>query len=739
MRACRGLAAACALLHLLLVVAQHDGSCLPVEEVLSRVQPLLNELITLAAGSGDQHEGNCVTNHGSLEPMPELVAKQRNLVRLAQEYGGRGVLEVGFNSGLSAALFLSASPTTRVTSIDIGLHTYVAPCAQLLQQRFPGRFQLIVGDSADVLRRLPLEVVAGLFHVDGSHEVAHARQDLDLAHARMLEGGALLMDDTDTPSLSALLDTLMQSHLGEYDELRYESDGLMASSSRFRHRAIVKAPSTRTVAATQLPSVRACQPEGGAGPTASSARPLREGGALAYRCVSADCFARAEAPSALGARIVAQSQSYVERREAWRRGESSGTHTAVSGPGSRVELTLPFREFLLGWLRDRRVRSLVEASSGHWPTGWQAATSWPPLTYVGLDILPSIIDDNNEFVARNGSRGLQSVRFATANMIEEALPLADVLLTKDTLIHWPSWAITRFLRRNVMVCPPRYEHILFVHDDARGHNAELQDFAGFRPLDLGAAPFHLPTERLFEWGPAGAAHPKVVEWLQPSRFCAAERAFVLWTGDNPMSSDRAAALESIYKYLQVPVALVGAHNLHEWVLPDHPLHPAYPHLSVVHRSDYLRVYLLHHYGGGYTDIKHSAYSWQPFFEQLNADPDMWAIGGPEHPTMGTPFGRAHHSELIGNCHYIFKPRSPITSEWLAGCERELDANLEQLKLHPARHVKEQRGGILVDGSTSQYPLAYNQILGEVFGPIVYRHRAHVLREMPLINQWDTYA
>ena len=739
MRARRGLAAARALLHLLVVVAQHDAPCLQVAQVLRRVQPLLNELIALAAGSGDQHEGNCVTNHGSLEPMPELVAKQRNLVRLAQEYGGRGVLEVGFNSGLSAALFLSAHPTIHVTSIDIGLHAYVAPCAQLLQQRFPGRFQLIVGDSAHVLRGLRPDHVAGLFHVDGSHEVAHARQDLDLAHARVLEGGALLMDDTDTPSLSALLDALMQSHPGEYDELRYESDGLMARSSRFRHRAIVKAaPRTTTLAATPLPSMRACQPEGAA-PTAASAGALREGGALTYRCVSDECFARAAAPSGLGARIVAQSQSYVDRRDAWRRGGPSEAHTAVSGPGSRAELTLPFRDFLHGWLRDQRVRSLVEASSGHWPTGWQAATSWPPLAYVGLDILPSIIDDNNEFVARNGSRGLRSVRFAVANMIEEALPVADVLLTKDTLIHWPSWAIARFLRRNVLVCPPRYEHVLFVHDRALGHNAELDNFAGFRPLDLGARPFHLPTERLFEWSPSGAPHPKAVEWLQPSRFCAAERTFVLWTGDNPMSSDRAAALESIYKHLQVPVALVGPHNLDEWVVPGHPLHPAYPHLSAVHRSDYLRTYLLHHHGGGYTDIKHSAYPWGAFFEQLNADPDMWAIGGPEHPTIGTAFGRAHHLELIGNCHYIFKPRTPITSEWLAGCERELDANLDALQLHPARHARDRRGMRLEDGSTSQYPLAYNQILGEVFGPIVYRHRAHVLRRMPLINQWDAYV
>ena len=308
----------------------------------------------------------------------------------------------------------------------------------------------------------------------------------------------------------------------------------------------------------------------------------------------------------------------------------------------------------------------------------------------------------------------------------------------QTLIHWPSWAIRRFLRRNVMVCPPLFEHVLFVHDHSRGRNVDLNDFSGFRPLDLRAAPFDLPTERLFEWAPPDAPHPKVVEWLQPARLCAAERVFVLWTGGNAMSENRMAALKSIYTNLGVPISLVGPHNLHEWVVPDHPLHPAYPYLSAVHRSDYLRAYLMHHHGGGYTDIKHSSYSWVPYFQQLNADSNAWAIGGPEHPTFGTPFGQAHHLDLIGVCHYIFKPRTLITSEWLAACERELDAHVSQLKLHPGSHARDKRGKRLKDGTTSEYPLEWSQILGELFGPIVYRHRHHILRRMPLINQRDPY-
>ena len=228
------------------------GRCLSVDQVLDKVQPLHDELIAIAAGTGDEHEGNCVTNHRSVERLPELVAKQRNLVRLAQDFGGRNILEIGFNSGLSAALFLTAHQSTHVTSIDIGSHPYVALCGELLRQRFPGRFRLIVGDSAKALPALPSHILAGLIHVDGSHDVEDARADLLHAHARLLGGGALLMDDTDTPSLSLLLDALVQSHPGEYDELRYEEQGgLMSAATRFRHRAIIKKG--------QRASMRACE------------------------------------------------------------------------------------------------------------------------------------------------------------------------------------------------------------------------------------------------------------------------------------------------------------------------------------------------------------------------------------------------------------------------------------------------------------------------------------------------
>jgi hypothetical protein len=118
---------------------------------------------------------------------------------------GPVALEVGFNSGFSAALLLMACPRLRLTCVDIGEHGYTAPCFKSLAATFPGRVNLIIGDSRAVL---PMHAFFpsrfDLIHIDGCHmpEVAA----LDVANcARMLAPGALaVMDDTDADFLRAV-------------------------------------------------------------------------------------------------------------------------------------------------------------------------------------------------------------------------------------------------------------------------------------------------------------------------------------------------------------------------------------------------------------------------------------------------------------------------------------------------------------------------------------------------------
>jgi Glycosyltransferase sugar-binding region containing DXD motif len=208
--------------------------------------------------------------------------------------------------------------------------------------------------------------------------------------------------------------------------------------------------------------------------------------------------------------------------------------------------------------------------------------------------------------------------------------------------------------------------------------------------------------------------------------------FCLWTGNETMSANRIQALWSIYNHTGCPVAFINQNTLGEWVKKDHPLHPAYPYLSATHKSDYLRCYLMHHYGGGYTDIKITTKKWGLFFEMLEHSEKL-ALGYTELPNgvvnLNGSFGerlRQSYAELIGLCTFIFAKRSPLTTEWLRRTEDLLDQKLDSLQRFPAVHPQDRTGVILPDGTKSPYPLRWVELLGEILHPLLYEYRAGLL-------------
>lgn len=208
--------------------------------------------------------------------------------------------------------------------------------------------------------------------------------------------------------------------------------------------------------------------------------------------------------------------------------------------------------------------------------------------------------------------------------------------------------------------------------------------------------------------------------------------FCMWTGTNPMSAQRINALWSIFNHTHCPVAFINHDSYKDWELEDAPFHPAFTHLSETHKSDYLRCYLMHHYGGGYTDLKLTHQSWIPLFEQFR-NSNALALGYQEIPN-GIPHVsgalgdeiRAHYSELIGLCAFIFKRRTALTTQWLELTHRVLDSKLEALKTHPAKHPQDQFGVLFDNQYPSPYPLRWAELLGEVFHPLIYAHKGDLM-------------
>ena len=60
-------------------------------------------------------------------------------------------MEIGFNAGHSAELFLSNNKNINVLSFDIGGHQYVKYGKEFIDNKYPNRHALILGDSVQTV------------------------------------------------------------------------------------------------------------------------------------------------------------------------------------------------------------------------------------------------------------------------------------------------------------------------------------------------------------------------------------------------------------------------------------------------------------------------------------------------------------------------------------------------------------------------------------------------------------
>jgi len=156
-----------------------------------------------------------------------------------------------------------------------------------------------------------------------------------------------------------------------------------------------------------------------------------------------------------------------------------------SGVGSARDATAPYRDVLQRLVRSQDVAAVVDVGCGDWQLG--ALVDWSTVTYTGLDVVPAVIEANQH---RYGQPGVQ---FELADARHAQLPVADLLLVKDVLQHWPNGDIGAFLHTHL----DRYRYVLLTNDVASVHwpgpvNADMA-LGGWRTLDLEVAPFQQPA------------------------------------------------------------------------------------------------------------------------------------------------------------------------------------------------------------------------------------------------------
>jgi len=134
-------------------------------------------------------EGNCGENEEQRKDLIALTSK-----------ANINIMEIGFNAGHSSEVFLKNNLTCKVTSFDIGTHDYLIKGKEFIDNNYPNRHTLILGDSTltipEFIKNNKDNVKFDFIFIDGGHSYEVALADMtncfELAH----KDTVVALDDT---------------------------------------------------------------------------------------------------------------------------------------------------------------------------------------------------------------------------------------------------------------------------------------------------------------------------------------------------------------------------------------------------------------------------------------------------------------------------------------------------------------------------------------------------------------
>jgi hypothetical protein len=238
------------------------------------------------------------------------------------------------------------------------------------------------------------------------------------------------------------------------------------------------------------------------------------------------------------------------------------------------------------------------------------------------------------------------------------------------------------------------------------------------------------------------------------------RIYCWWMNKDEMSENRKNSLRQLKEKSECEVIFIDKKNLGDYVLPDYPLHEGFQYLSEIQQGDYLKCYFMHHYGGGYSDIKKTTGSWIEFFNKINNDSDLYCIGygevdpghiarlenctlDPSKSKYCLDFStnddktkwdssqiKKNWSLLIGNGSFICKKNTPFTTDWWNALNEKMDGYLPQLKENPSKWSRDSKGSVNPNtNEISKYPISWAVINGNIFHPLSLKYHKNILNTL----------
>jgi hypothetical protein len=201
------------------------------ESVLKTAQRHIDALLHIVKfaikNNPKDFEGNYLYDHQTFNRTIDI-NKQINLFSIGKIDSNKNILEIGFNAGHSALLFLLAHPTSKLHCFDTCEHPYTKSCYNYLSDSFPGRLTLIEGRSSDQLTQYKAshpDLMCEVVHIDGDHELSNANGDFFRCLSFTQFKNILIFNDVHLPELKMLWDGYLRDlHLKDATSHFYPTD-----------------------------------------------------------------------------------------------------------------------------------------------------------------------------------------------------------------------------------------------------------------------------------------------------------------------------------------------------------------------------------------------------------------------------------------------------------------------------------------------------------------------------------